>query len=370
MKKYLLMASILPQLALASYSKPNLVARLNYTDAWNAPDSTWCFSGEPAIQNNEIFLNCFDGESTLMAKWGASGFEVVARAIDDQIFSKPVNSFGKVSFYEFNEFSIQRSYVVSNELQKIEIRNLGPMSEGTDSFFPYTSDSFFFKSKGEVPQMWIWKNDEVTPFFNPLAAYIFSPAVGPNGEIAIKTRDLHLGEDAPDKLWLYHNNAWKVILEDKDTLPEVAWKSFRHQLVVEADKVALIANDGKKESLIVVSSNGIVEVIATAGVELKSFDYFSPKMRAGTILVRGEDFEGNKVTYVKDEGPFRKLISQGDIVHTDRGAARVYYQSRDAIFYGAPGIDERGNVVLQATLTDADHPATLLGIGIIKFNKE
>lgn len=370
MKNYLLFLSLVPTIALAGYSKPNLVARLMYTDAWNAPDSTWCFSGEPAIQNNEIFINCFDGESNLMAKWGEKGYEVVARAVDEQMFSKPVNSFGKVSFYEFNEFSIQRSYVASEELQKIEIRNLGPMAESTDSFLPYTADSFFFKSKGDVPQLWIWKNDEVKSFFNPMAAYIFSPSVGPEGEIAIKTRDLHLGEDAPDKLWLYHNNQWKVILEDKDTDPEVAWKSFRHQLVVEGNKVLLIANDGKNESLILVNSDGIVEVIATAGKELKSFDYFSPKMRAGTILVRGEDFEGNKVTYVKDEGPFRKLISQGDIVYTDRGAARVYYQSRDAIFYGAPGIDERGNVVLQATLTDADHPATLLGIGIIKFNKE
>lgn len=370
MKNYLLFLSLVPSLALASYSKPNLIARMMYTDAWNVPDSTWCFSGEPAIQNDEVYLNCFDEESNLMAKWGKKGYEVVARTMNEQIFSKPVNSFGKISFYEFSEASIQRSYVVADELQKIELSNLGPMAEATDSFLPYTPDSFFFKTKGDVPQLWIWKKDEVKPFFNPLAAYIFSPTVGPEGEIAIKTRDLHLGEEAPDKLWLYHNNEWKVVLEDRDVNPESRWKSFRHQLVVEGNKIVLIANDGKKESLILVNSDGIVEIIATAGTELKSFDYFSPKMRAGTIVVRGEDFEGNKVTYVKDEGSFRKLLSQGDIVHTDRGAARVYYQSRDAIFYGAAGIDERGNVVLQATLTDADFPSTLLGIGIIKFNKE
>ncbi len=368
--KYLPLLLLVPALSYASYSKPQLVARLMYSDAWNVPDSTWCFSGEPAIQNDEIFINCFDSESTLMAKWGKKGYEVVARAQNDQMFSRPVNSFGKISFYEFSEFSIERSYVVADSVEKIELRALGTMAEATDSFLPYTHDSFFFKTKGDSPQLWIYRNDEVKPFFNPLAAFIFSPAVGPEGEITIKTRDLHLGEDAPDKLWLYHNNAWKVILEDKDTEAESRWKSFRHQLVVEGDKVLLIAHDGSKESLITVDSNGIVEIIATAGKELKSFDFFSPKMRAGTILVRGEDFEGNKVTYVKDEGNFRKLLSQGDIVHTDRGAARVFYQSRDAIFYGAGGIDERGNIALQATLTDADHPGTLLGIGIIKFNKE
>jgi hypothetical protein len=111
-------------------------------------------------------------------------------------------------------------------------------------------------------------------------------------------------------------------------------------------------------------------VIAREGVELKRFDYFSPKMRAGTMVIRGENSEGQKVTYVKDAGKFRPLISQGDIVKTDVGDGRVHYENQDAIFYGAPGLDENGNVYLQATLTDADYPKTLLGVGLIKFNKE
>jgi hypothetical protein len=368
--KYLSLLFLVPTLTYGSYSKPQLVARMMYTDAWNVPDSTWCFSGEPAMQKGEVYLNCFDEQGTLMAKWGAKGFEVVARAQGEQMFSKAVNSFDKISFYEFSEYSIERSYVVSDRVEKIELRNLGTMNEATDSFLPYTHDAFFFKTKGNSPQLWIWKNDEIKSFFNPKAAFIFAPTVGPQGEIVVKTRDNHLGENAPDKLWLYFNNEWKVILEDKDTDPEVAWKSLRHQYAVDGDKVLLVANDGKNDSLITVSSNGIVEVIATAGKELKSFDYFSPKMRAGSIIVRGEDFEGNKVTYVKDQRPFRRLLSQGDVVMTDRGAGRVFYQSKDAIFYGAGGIDERGNIVLQATLTDADYPKTLLGVGLIKFNRE
>ncbi len=368
MKKIILLLCLIPQLTLASYSKPKLIARLMYSDAWNAPDSTWCFSGEPAIHKDEIYLNCFDEKSGLMGKWGKKGFEIVARALDEQLFSKPVNSFGKLSFYEFSEYSIQRSYLVENELQKIEIRNLGPVTEASDSFLPLTPDSFFFKTKGEVPQLWIWRNDVVTPFFNPMVAYIFSPRIGLKGEIAFKTRELHLGEDAPDKLWLYENG-WKVVLEDKDSNSSSPWKSFGHLLVVEGNKILTIANDGASEKLILVTPQG-TQIIATAGVDLGRFDLFSPKMGGGTILIRGEDFRGNKVTYVKDEGPFRSLISQGDIVHTDRGAARVFYHNQDAIFYGSQGIDEKGNVVLQATLTDADHPGTLLGVGIIRFNKE
>lgn len=369
MKNLLLFLLLAPSISEASFSKPKLIARMMDSDAWNAPDNMWCFSGEPAAQGNDIYMNCFDIESSLMAKWSGEKFEIIARTESDNLFSRPVNSFGKVSFYEFNEFSVKRSYLASeNNLEKIEIKNLGPMSEYTDTFLPLTNDSFFFKTKGETPQLWIWKNDEVTPFFNPMAAYIFSPQIGPHGEVAIKTRDLHLNENAPDKYWLYQDG-WKIILEDKDSNPSSNWKSFRNQYVIEGDKILTIANDGKSDVLILVSPTK-TEIIARAGVEVAKFDHFSPKMRAGTIVVRGEDFEGRKVTYVKDEGPFRKLLTQGDVVHTDRGAGRVHYQTRDAIFYGAPGIDERGNVVLQATLTDADHPGTLLGVGLIKFNKE
>lgn len=299
----------------------------------------------------------------------ASGFDIVARAESENLFSRPVSSFGKMAWYEFNEANIVRSYLSSDHLQKIDITNLGPSFEQKDSFLPLAGDTFFFKSTGETPKLFTWKNNEVTPLFEPKASYIFTPQIGYKGEIAIKTRDLHLGEDAPDRLWLFDGSSWKVILEDKDANPESNWKSFRHQLSVDGNKVLLIANDGKKDSLLLIENN-LVTVIATAGVDLKSFDYFTPKLQNDVMVVRGMDFEGMKAVYVKDENNFRKLISQGNIIQTDLGPGKVFYQSQDAIFYGAPGVDERGNVYLQATLTDPDHPATLLGIGLIKFHNE
>lgn len=274
-----------------------------------------------------------------------------------------------MSWYEFNEANIVRSYLSANDLQKIDITNLGPSYEQKDSFLPLGGDTFFFKSTGETPKLFTWKSNEVTPLFEPKASYIFTPQIGYKGEIAIKTRDLHLGEDAPDRLWFFNGSSWKVILEDKDANPESNWKSFRHQLSVDGEKVLLVANDGKKDSLLMIDK-GSVSIIATAGVELKSFDYFTPKLQNNVLVVRGMDFDGMKAVYVKDENNFRKLISQGDIVLTDLGPGKVFYKSQDAIFYGAPGVDAGGNVYLQATLTDPDHPATLLGIGLIKFHNE
>lgn len=339
------------------------------TSAYNAPDGTWCFSGEPVAVKNHVYLNCLDSDSSLMASWGPEGFKLLARAENEQLFSRPVASFNKATWYEFTETNVVRSFSAAPQVSKIELTNLSTMNEYNDSFYPLSENSYFFKTKGDSPQLWMWKNNVVTSFFKPEASYIFPPITGPRGEIVLKTREINLNENAPDKLWLWNNNEWKVILEDKDSNPSSPWIGFNHQYVVEGTKVLLVARDSQGDALILINGTK-TEIIARAGVNLKKFDHFSPKMRAGTIVVRGVDFKDNKVTFVKDNGPFRSLLSQGDIVKTDSGDGRVHYPNQDSIFYGAPGLDENGNVYLQATLTDADHPGTLLGIGLIKFNKE
>lgn len=357
-------------MAHAGFSKPELMARFMALDAWKAPDNMWCFSGEPTALNNKIYLNCMDIDGNLMVSWDQGKFEVAARANSETLFSKPLVAFNRVNWYEFEEFSPLRTFVASDKLEVRTISNLGPMSSSpTDSFLPLTKDTFFFKNKWEDSQLWSWKNNVVTAFFNPEAAYIFTPHPGLNGEIAFKTRHLSTDESAPDKLWHYNGKEWKVVLQDKDAQKDSQWKSFRHQLSVEGDKIVVVANDGTTDSLLLITGNK-VQVLARAGKELKELDFFSPKIQAGTIVIRGVDFQGNKAVYVKDNGPFRKLITQGDIVQADKGAAMVYYPNEHAIFYGAPGLDEKGNIYLQATLSDPHHPETLLGIGLLKFKKE
>lgn len=367
--KIFFISILIPLASLAGFSKPELLARFIDRGAWNVADNTWCFSGEPQSLKGDVYLNCFDAEGNLMYRNSSSGFDIVARAESDNFFSRPVSSFGKIAWYEFDEANIVRSYLSGERLEKIEISNLGPTYEHKDSFLPLTGDSFFFKSTGESPKLYSWKNNEVTPLFGPKASYIFTPQVGYKGEIALKTRDLHLGENAPDRLWFFNGTKWEIVLEDQDTNPTSRWKSFRHQLSVDGNKILLIAHDGKNESLVLLE-NGQETILATAGKELKSFDYFTPKLQNGVMVVRGMDHDGLKAIYVQDKYSFRKLVSQGDIVQTDLGPGRVFYQNPDAIFYGAPGVDESGNVYLQATLTDPDHPATLLGIGLVKFHNE
>jgi hypothetical protein len=368
MKNLLYVLPLLPALAHGSFSKPELLARFMFSGAWNAPDNTWCFGGEPVGLRGRAYLNCLDSASGLMASFGKEGPKILARVQADLAFSKPVISSEKVHWYEFSELTSTRAYSANPTVSKIEIGNLGPFHDSNDSFLPFSANVYFFKSKGSKPELWFWQNNVVTSFFHPQASYIFYPVIGARGEIAVKTRQKDLEESSPDKLWHFRTQ-WRVFLEDRDSNPSSPWLGFRHQVAVDGDRILVIARDRLGEVLLLVEE-GRTKMIAREGVELKRFDYFSPKMRAGVIVVRGEDFQGNKVTYVKDQGSFRPLLAQGDIIQTDLGPGRVFYQNPNALFYGAPGLDEEGNIYLQATLTDPDYPQTLLGVGLIKFNKE
>ncbi len=366
--KSLLLLFFLPLTVYGSFGKPELIARLSDRGAYKAPDNTWCFTSDPAILKGKVYLSCMDTDGRLMIEWG-DHYKVIARAEEDQIFSAPLSSFGKVSWYEFNQWGAVKSFELTDSLKVTDLKILGPLNQSIDNLTLASSDSWLLRTKGSTPELWIWRNDKAVPFFNPGAAYLFRPIVSPDGLIVIKVRENNYDESSPDKLWIYSNNKWKIIFEDRDSKSESPWKTFRQNVAIEGEKILLLATDDQGEALLLMN-NGQIEIIARAGKDLKSFDFFSPQMNGGTVAVRGVDFEGRKVLYVHDKQGFRRLLTQGDIVHTDLGFGKVDYPNQDSIFYSSPGIDEKGNVYQQATMVDPDHPKVLMGIGLIKFTKE
>lgn len=366
--KSLLLLFFLSLPVMGGFSKPELIARLNDRGAYRAPDNTWCFSSDPAILRGKVYLSCMDINGRLMLEWGDE-VKVVARAEEDQIFSSAIAAFGKVSWYEFNEWGAVKSFEYTDKLVVKDLKILGPLNLSVDNVTPVSSDAVILRTKSDAPELWIWRNDKAVPFFSPGAAYLFKPYVSPEGKIILKVRENSYSESSPDKIWLYSQNKWQVIFEDRDANPESPWKTYRQYIGIEGDKILLVATDDQGEALLLIE-NGKTRIIARAGRDLKSFDFFAPQMNGGTVAIRGVDFEGRKALYVYDSEGFRPLLTQGDIVHTDLGLGKVHYPNQDSIFYSSPGIDEKGNVYQQATLADPDHPNTLMGIGLIKFTKE
>lgn len=364
--KTLLFSLLFSPALLANYSKPQMVARYAGIDAYNAPDGMICFSSEPEPTRDGIYLGCQTSEGSIMAKWSPKFSKVASTS---RLFSKPVSVGEVTSWYEFDDAGIQKFYEGrTSGVRSVTLQKLGSYSALIDSFLPIKGGSYIYRLQEESKQFWLWKNHQVTSFFNDSVSHLFPPVTSKEGNFIFKLRREHTGENAPDELVLW-NGEFKTLLKDREAESTSRWKSFRHQYALDGNTLAFIATDAQGEGIFLLQDGRLITV-ARAGRELASFDFFSPKLRDGVLLFRGMDHQKRKVLYLFYNQKLRPLLTQGDIVNTDKGLARVDYLSQDALFYGAPGIGPTGEIVQQATLTDADNPNTLLGIGLIKFTRE
>lgn len=366
--KTLLIFTLFSLNSYAHYGKPELVARYSGIDSFNAMDGLYCFSSEPQPTKEGVFLGCMNSNGdTQMVKW-APNFEVLAKS-ENGIFSHPKEVEGKTSWYEFSEAGVSHLYEYKNQnLNVINLKNLGPVFALIDSFTAVKNQSYIYRLQDETKKLQTWKDHTIGSLFTEEVSHIFPPTSSVEGDFVIKVRREHLNENAPDELILW-DGTFHSILKDHNADAASAVLGFRHQYAVDQGAVAVVMNDREGEALVIVKDGKMLEV-ARAGKDLKSFDYFSPKMRNGILVFRGVDHEKRKAVYVYQSGELRKLLTQGDVVKTDKGLARVDYQDQDAILYGASGVGPDGEIYQQATLTDADSPMTLLGIGLIKFVKE
>lgn len=360
---YLLL--LLPLVSFAQFQKPKLLARYGGTDGFNMPLGMVCFSSGPGVTADSVYLPCQDMQGFLMVRWQEGEFQEVVRARSGHHLSRPLVFSEGVAWYEYNEWGPSRSFVMNKALSVEPIKN----SMGTDSFLPMGAGKWLYRLKEERPELWLWSGGHLSPFFQQDVSFIFPPAVSGFGEAVIKIRKNNWSESAPDELWLYSEGQWVKLLEDQDANPASRWISFRHQMSVDKGQILLVAEDKDGEVLVLVEKNKVTEIVRRSG-DIAEFDYFAPILKNGTIVFRGVDKQKRKALWFHVNGLLGRLVTQGDIVITDKGPGRIHYKSEHSIFYGTPGIGPQGEIVQQATLTDPDHPDTLMGVGIIKFERE
>lgn len=371
--KTLIISSLLVSYSpFAGYGKPELVARYAGVDAFNSPQGMYCFTSEPHATTDGIYLGCMDSDGYMMMKWNhTTGYKVLTRTSSNH-YSHPKEVEGKLGWYEFNEGGVQSAYEYKNSfLTEIKPKNLGPAFSMIDSFVAVKGGNYVYRLQDDAAKnLNIWKRDNsITSLTLGENAYIFGPVTSIKGEMIAKVRKQTINENAPDELMTWDGTTYKTILKDKDADPASPIKAFRHQYAYDQGVAALVVTDAQGDAMVMIK-NGVRTVVARAGVHLSSFDFFAPKMRNGVLVFRGMDHQKRKAVYVFENNQLKTLLTQGDVVQTDKGPAQVNYRDQDALLYGAPGIGPNGEIYQQATLTDIDSPMTLLGIGLIKFKKE
>lgn len=164
-------------------------------------------------------------------------------------------------------------------------------------------------------------------------SYIFSPSCTLKGLCALKLRMGALGEweeSRPDHIVVFDQHSERVLLRDDLGYAD----SFNNNVGVNDQGDVVVIAALNKEARIIATKMGkpITIAIANEANDIKEFETFAPVINNhGEVAFRAIDWRGKRSLYFFNGDKLTKVLSEGDIVPTDRETGRI--EERD----GWPG---------------------------------
>lgn len=342
----------------ANYQKPELLARYFSTHNYNLPQDSYCYMGTPMAFEGRVIVNCVREETRDLMMWDESGKSHVFYSTKN-FLSTPQYVNKTLTWYEY-----ELNGVSSVHQWKEGVIKTTPV-EGAVRAVSFLGTEWVFQGRDFLN---VQNDDGVTPSRIENISYVFNPSISNSGEYAVKIRRNSDANSSPDEIWTYGHEGWIKVFGDTDSDPQSPWKDFRNNVANGDGKVFVIARDSAGEALLEISE-GKQKVLARSGVDLKEFESFQIAYNKGAIVFRGIDFSGRKVIYAYD-GTLKRVLTQGDTIITDlETIATINYKNKDSIIYNNPAIGNNGEIIIQGTLTDFDDNQTLVGVGIIRIQR-
>ena len=350
-------------------AKPELVLRYSDNDAWRLPAGQFCFNNTPVSYLGDIYLRCGDGEVEKLFKISNSQVSAVFQSENGYKISDPILAPEGLIWSEYAEGGTRGIYRLhQQQVQKINYKPQGMI----DGLAQVAEDKYIFRWRNFDGDQFVtsWKNIGEQWNDHPERAFAFTP-FATQGQLAYKIRLNTLDEKSPDLLyWWKDLHSAPLVLSDKDADATSVWQSFRNTVALSGSSMIFMGRlkDGS-DALAMMNLEGKVEILAQTGMEgPKELDYFSPSInKKQMIIFRGVTQDGARALFLWRYGRLTTILRQGDVVHTDKGIARIDYSNPNAIFMSAPYIDE-SRVLIQTALVDIDDPKTLIGVGLIQIN--
>lgn len=258
--------------------------------------------------------------------------EVVYRAPDERLVSDPaLDEMGNIVFSQY-DFGINDGILkldnlgnVTTLLKSSEIARNFSFSNAVLT----NGGELIFKAKGDEGDQALitYKDGKYTELLvdGQGPSFVFGPQTHLNGTTALKIRMGEYGdwsEELPDYIVTYRQGEGiKKLLADDGVLAS----AFNNNLGVNKHgDVAVIANLGS-EGRLIRTNRGVGEVIAnTTSDDIRDFETFAPAINDhGHVAFRAIDKRGKRSLYYYNGKTLTKLLSEGDMVPTDRETGRI-----------------------------------------------
>ncbi len=167
----------------------------------------------------------------------------------------------------------------------------------------------------------------------------------------------------------------ETLVEDSELDPDSPFSNFNNSVGFnDHGQVAFVAQlTAGGSGLFVADSEGWAQYALAGENGVDSFEAFSPVVNNdGLVAFRGFNDSGERAIWLADGETVTAIVTEGDIVDTDLGPARL--QSPDEVggpnFGGTISINDQGQVAFVSLLTDPDSSAVSRGRGVFLVSPE
>lgn len=371
------------------YKSIELQARANFVGAFNLPNSTFFNSATTAIDDDaNVAMRLSPVQSTRQGVWyggGGAGSIVYITPEDGFVSDVSMNNLGKIvtsqtftsptAIFLIDAIAMTSSIGVApggffglTSLASAEINDAGVISiRGFQAIGGQAHISDLAGSQARhVAEVGA---EPSSPY-----SFLFTPTSNNNRQIASKARLGALnqtGESQPDQIRVWNADGSSVLIaEDRDSniaspyfrfdnsvsLNDNGWVAFNATLAGNARGVFL--SDGT-------TTIEIASTVAPASRQISELEFFRPDVNnSGLVVFRGRDVGGVQSVFVGDGVTLHRLVGRGDTLTTDLGPGWVEQNDNSPVFGGSPNINNRGDVVFNATLTPVGDTQIEWGTGV------
>lgn len=322
----------------ASFNHLQILMRSAEFDGFNIAAGTYLSNshvkandrGDVAIALKGIAFTSTRGYWRYLASTGKS--EVVYYAPNERMVSDPeLDEAGNIIFGQYD-------FMVNDGLFKLDINNQVtqilkprkiPLSFSFNNAVVTDAGELIFKAKGhDGTQALVSYQDgkyEEILVDGEGPSFVFAPSTHHSGVSALKVRMGPFGdwsEELPDFIMTYKKGEGvKKLLSDNGAYAT----SFNNNVGVNKHGDVVVIAGFNGEDRVIRTVNGAPEVVASSTKDdISELETFAPVINdQGHVAFRGIDKRGKRSLYYFNGKTLTKLLSEGDIIPTDRETGRI-----------------------------------------------
>jgi len=202
-------------------------------------------------------------------------------------------------------------------------------------------------------------------------SFLFLPSFNNNGQIAAKVRlgqPGDIGDERPDQIRIFDPDGdSKLIVGNRNYDADSPYQSFDNSIGFNDNgQIACIATLGSgQRGIFRFDSVGTKAIALEGDGQISRIERFPPKLNNhGLTVFRAFDSEGLRAIWAGDGVTLHKVVSEGDILPTDIGLLRLARPDDGPVFSGSPDLNDQGDIVFAASLSDLEETRIGFGAGL------